>query len=136
MFSLAPEGSNRKRIALASHRAWLLRGAEALFSFFARRIRLPTRLAGFYNLDDKRQPRYCLSRGPAGSDIIIDHGTNFLRNSDRDSEYGGYYWSVGYDGPSDATKEAYGHAFVLLAASSAKAATSFAPSPKLAPPHS
>jgi sulfoquinovose isomerase len=28
---------------------------------------------------------------------------------------------VGYDGPSDPTKQAYGHAFVLLAASSAKA---------------
>ena len=37
-------------------------------------------------------------------------------------EYGGYYWGLGYDGPSDSTKQAYGHAFVLLAASSAKVA--------------
>ena len=29
------------------------------------------------------------------------------------SEYKGYYWGVGYDGPSDPTKQAYGHAFVL-----------------------
>jgi hypothetical protein len=38
MFSPAHELSNRKWIALASHRTWLLREAEKLFSFFERRI--------------------------------------------------------------------------------------------------
>lgn len=35
-------------------------------------------------------------------------------------KHGGYVWSVNNDGPVDATKQGYGHAFVLLAASSAK----------------
>jgi sulfoquinovose isomerase len=56
-----------------------------------------------------------------GADLI-DHGINFLWNGHRDSEYGGYCWDVGYDGPWDPTKQAYGHAFVLLVASSAKVA--------------
>ena len=52
--------------------------------------------------------------GRPGADVIIDHGMNFLWDSCRDPDHGGYYWAVGYDGPSDATKQAYGHAFVLL----------------------
>jgi sulfoquinovose isomerase len=43
-----------------------------------------------------------------------------LWNSYRDSDYGGYYW--GLAGPSVPTKQASGHAFVVLAASSAKVA--------------
>jgi sulfoquinovose isomerase len=145
MFSPAHELSNRKWVALASHRTWLLREAEKLFSFFERRIINP--LGGFYDLDDEGRPtapgygaadkpaRYLFATsriihayaiaylmGRPGADIIIDHGINFLWNGHRDPEYGGYYWGVGYDGPSDPTKQAYGHAFVLLAASSAKVA--------------
>jgi sulfoquinovose isomerase len=40
----------RKWIALASRRGWLLQQAEAPFSFFERRIINP--LSGFYDLDD------------------------------------------------------------------------------------
>ena len=40
----------------------------------------------------------------------------------RDPVNGGYFWGVGYEAPTDTTKQAYGHAFVLLAASSAKVA--------------
>src|SRR6516164_6263135 len=54
MSSLAHAPSNRKWIALASHRAWLLREAEALFSFFERHIINP--LGGFYDLDDQGRP--------------------------------------------------------------------------------
>jgi sulfoquinovose isomerase len=50
MFTLAFRPSNRKWIALPSHRAWLLREAETRFSFFERRIINP--LGGFYDLDD------------------------------------------------------------------------------------
>lgn len=64
----------------------------------------------------------CLSHGSAGRGHHNRSRNEFLWNGHRDSEYGGYYWSVGYDGPSDATKQAYGPAFVLLAASSAKVA--------------
>ena len=145
MINLAPELPNHKWTSLASHRNWLLREAEALFSFFERNIINP--LGGFYDLDDKGRPtapgygaavkpaRYLFATsriihayaiahlmGRPGADVIIDHGMNFLWSSHRDPEYGGYYWGVGYDGPSDSTKQAYGHAFVLLAASSAKVA--------------
>ena len=143
MINLALETPNQKWAALASHRGWLLGQAEALFSFFERNVINP--LGGFYELDEKGRPtapgygpakrpaRYLFATsrivyaytiahlmGRPGADFIIDHGMSFLRNSHRDPEYGGYHWSVGYDGPSDSTKQAYGHAF--LAASSAKVA--------------
>jgi mannose/cellobiose epimerase-like protein (N-acyl-D-glucosamine 2-epimerase family) len=60
--------------------------------------------------------------GRPGTDVIINHGMKFLWNSHRDPDHGGYYWGVGYDAPSDSTKPAYGHAFVLLAASSTEMA--------------
>jgi sulfoquinovose isomerase len=60
--------------------------------------------------------------GRPGADVIVDHGISFLWSGHRDSDYAGYYWGVGYDGPLDPIKQAYGHAFVLLAASSAKVA--------------
>lgn len=44
----------------------------------------------------------------------------YLWNKHRDSEHGGYFWQVNDGGPFDSTKQGYGHAFVLLAASSAK----------------
>jgi sulfoquinovose isomerase len=108
MISPAAELLGRKWIA--SHRGWLLRQAEALFSFFERRIVDP--LGGFYDLDDGGRPtvagygvggkpaRYLFATsrivhayaiaylmGRPGTDIIIDHGMNFLWNSHRDSEY-------------------------------------------------
>jgi hypothetical protein len=60
--------------------------------------------------------------GRPGADVIVDHGISFLWSGHRDSDYAVYYWGVGYDGPLDPIKQAYGHAFVLLAASSAKVA--------------
>jgi sulfoquinovose isomerase len=117
--------------ALASRRAWLLREPEKLFLFFERRIFNP--LGGFYDLDDGGRPaapgygaadkpaRYLFATsriihgyaiaylvGRPGADTIVDHGMNFLWNNHRDSEYGGYHWGVGYDGPSASTKQAYG----------------------------
>ena len=145
MISLAIEPPNSKWTDLSSHRVWLLREAEALFSFFEGQVINP--LGGFHDLDDEGRPtapgygaagkpaRYLFSTtriihafsiahlmGRPGADVIINHGMEFLWNSHRDPEYGGYYWGVGYDAPSDSTKQAYGHAFVLLASSSAKAA--------------
>ena len=58
--------------------------------------------------------------GRPGADRFIDHGMEFLWNGHRDAQHGGYFWGIGEDGPSDPLKQAYGHAFVLLAASSAK----------------
>ncbi len=137
--------SNSKWAKLPSHRAWLLQQANDLFAFFERRIVNP--LGGFYDLDDEGRPvapgygaggaparyLYATTRivhafsiahlmGRPGADAIVDHGMDFLWKGHRDPEFGGYYWGVGYSGPTDSTKQAYGHAFVLLAASSAKIA--------------
>ena len=60
--------------------------------------------------------------GRPGAERFIDHGMEFLWNGHRDPVHGGYVWSVGKHGPGDSRKQAYGHAFVLLAASSAKVA--------------
>jgi mannose/cellobiose epimerase-like protein (N-acyl-D-glucosamine 2-epimerase family) len=58
--------------------------------------------------------------GRPGSGDLVDHGMNFLWNNHRDTTNGGYFWSMNDDGPADSNKQGYGHAFVLLAASSAK----------------
>ena len=134
-----------KWVTLTSHRAWLLQQADELFSFFQKRSLNP--LGGFYELDDEGKPlpagtppgshagrqihvtarmihafaiAYLLGR--PGADLMVDHGMAFLWNGHRDSLNGGYFSGVGYEAPTDDTKQAYGHAFVLLAASSAKGA--------------
>ncbi len=142
-FAVTPP--NRKWTDLHSHRTWLLQRANDLFAFFERQIINP--LGGFHDLDDEGRPAapgfgsggiparylYATSRivhafaiahlmGRPGADLIVDHGMHFLWNGHRDREFGGYYWAVGYNEPTDSTKQAYGHAFVLLAASSAKVA--------------
>ena len=137
--------SGVKWVATPSHRRWLDQQADALFAFYERNIVNP--LGGFHDLDDFGRPaapgygaggtpaRYLFATtrivhafsiahlmGRPGADGIIDHGMDFLWNNHRDPEHGGYYWGVGYQGPVDSLKQAYGHAFVLLAASSAKVA--------------
>ena len=145
MTTFAINPSRSKWVSLPSHRSWLLKQAEELFCFFENRIVNP--LGGFFDLDDEGKPtvpgygrggapaRYLFATtrivhafsiahlmGRPGADAIVDHGMNFLWNGHRDPEHGGYYWAVGYDGPTDSSKQAYGHAFVLLAASSATVA--------------
>ena len=61
-------------------------------------------------------------RDVAGADELVDHGLASLWGTLRDERHGGW-WSAVRDGvPVSRTKEAYGHAFVVLAASSATAA--------------
>ncbi len=134
-----------KWTALTSHRAWLLQQAGDLLSFFEAASINP--LGGFHELDVAGRPMppgmppgrvpswqlhvttrmvHCFALahllGRPGADGIIDHGMSFLWNGHRDAEQGGYFWGVGYEGPTDDTKQAYGHAFVLLAAATAKMA--------------
>ena len=130
-----------KWIALPYHRTWLLDQASRLFDFFEPHSINPA--GGFSVLDDRGGPLagpaarireihstarmvhcFAIARlmGRPGADAFIDHGMDFLWEGHRDAVSGGYFWSVGDDGPSDARKQAYGHAFVLLAASSAKVA--------------
>jgi sulfoquinovose isomerase len=131
-----------KWATLPYHRSWLLDQASRLFDFFEPRSIDPA--GGFFGLDDRGQPIVLSASGGApqrqlhatarmvhcfaigrllgrpGAERFIDHGMEFLWTGHRDPVHGGYVWSVGKDGPGDGRKQAYGHAFVLLAASSAK----------------
>lgn len=60
--------------------------------------------------------------GVPGCAPIVEAGLKALLGRHRDSEFGGYYTAVGRDGQADPVKAAYGHAHVLLAASTALAA--------------
>ncbi len=125
------------------HRTWLIGQASRLFDFFERHSIDPA--GGFFALDDRGLPIardaatgklpmrelhvttrmvHCFSiarlMGRPGAEAFIDHGMAFLWNGHRDAQHGGYFWGIGEHDPSDPKKQAYGHAFVLLAASSAK----------------
>lgn len=119
------------------HRDWLADQASDLFAFYQDRIINPA--GGFFELDEAGRARveipirqihnttrmvHCFAIGTLlgrpGADAIVDHGMEYLWNSHRDAEYGGYVWSLDNNGSKDGSKQAYGHAFVLLAASSAK----------------
>ncbi len=144
---ITPEASKpdaAKWVSLPYHRTWLIDQASGLFDFFGRRSVNPA--GGFFPLDDCGQPIlrtqsgtapareihsttrmvHCFSiarlMGRPGAAAFIDHGMDFLWKGHRDSVNGGYFWGIGEDGPSDSRKQAYGHAFVLLAAASAKVA--------------
>jgi mannose/cellobiose epimerase-like protein (N-acyl-D-glucosamine 2-epimerase family) len=124
----------------AYHRAWLTAEARRVFDFFQAGAVNPR--GGFFELGDDGEPLvdatgsnvralhittrmvYCFTLGhllghPASA-ALVDHGMAYLWSGHRDAEQGGFFWAVGDDGPVDATKQAYGHAHVLLAAASAK----------------
>lgn len=120
------------------HRQYLMRQANNLYDFFEAPSINPK--GGFYELSDEGKPLtpdnavrqihvttrmiHCAVIGSLlgrpGSDEIVDHGMRFLWEKHRDARNGGYGWSVDDNGPVDSIKQAYGHAFVLLAGSSAK----------------
>jgi sulfoquinovose isomerase len=120
------------------HRQYLMRQANNLFDFFEAPSMNPK--GGFFELDDEgnaldadnanRQIHvttrmvHCAVLGSLigrpGSDEIVDHGMRYIWEKHRDTRHGGYVWSVDDDGVTNGSKQAYGHAFVLLAASSAK----------------
>lgn len=60
--------------------------------------------------------------GMPGAAPLVDHGVDALTGPFKDAEHGGWFAAVGPKGPTNTAKEAYGHAFVILAASSAVAA--------------
>ncbi|HTO27132.1 MAG TPA: AGE family epimerase/isomerase [Devosia sp.] len=120
------------------HRQYLMRQANNLFDFFEAPSMNPK--GGFFELDDDGQPLdrdnavrqihvttrmvHCAVLGSLigrpGSDEIVDHGMRYIWEKHRDSRRGGYVWSLDDNGVTNGSKQAYGHAFVLLAASSAK----------------
>ncbi len=137
---LAVEGTTRF-VTRPAHRHWLLGQARTLFDFFQGAAFNPT--GGFFALDTFGKPlppkpgqtgaerqihetarmihAFAAAHllGLPGADRIVDHGMDFLWTRMRDGQAGGYFWGVDDTGPTNATKQAYGHAFVLLAASSA-----------------
>lgn len=120
------------------HRQYLMRQANDLFDFFES----PSINAkgGFFELDDEGVPLdadnatrqihvttrmiHCAVIGSLlgrpGSDEIVDHGMRYVWEKHRDARDGGYVWGLDDHGVVNGSKQAYGHAFVLLAASSAK----------------
>lgn len=124
-------------------RGWLMAQARALWDFHAAAL---DPAGGFRTLDLLGNPLgveprgqgaeralhdvcrmvhcYALAR-PAGHPAaarIVDHGLDWLLGPQHDARHGGFYWSCDDAGPLDAQKQAYGHAFVLLAAASAERA--------------
>jgi mannose/cellobiose epimerase-like protein (N-acyl-D-glucosamine 2-epimerase family) len=61
-------------------------------------------------------------QGRPGCANLVDHGLVSLREGFADSVNDGWYTSINADGPVDRSKQAYSHAFVLLATSSATVA--------------
>ena len=136
-----PAAGTPRFTTLTAHRLWLIDNARALFDFF----QLPSfnPAGGFFSLDENARPLppkpghkganrhvhdttrlvHCFAiahlLGLPGADRIVDHGMAFLWERMRDGEHGGYFWAVDDEKPTDPTKQAYGHAFVMLAASSA-----------------
>ena len=121
------------------HRRWLLAEADSLFGFFE-----PDSIdasGGFHALGvdgramaaETERPLHVTTRmahcfsiahltGRPGASDFVDHAMRALWTRHRDAREGGYFWSFDADGPRERDKLAYGHAFVLLAASSAKCA--------------
>lgn len=123
------------------HRQWLFDQAIETYSFFQ-----PASFnsdGGFFGLDFEGRPIepegnngdvqeihattrmvHCAAiahhLNVAGADRVVDHGMKYLWERHRDHKRGGYYWGVDDAGAAISTKNAYGHAFVLLAAASAK----------------
>ena len=60
--------------------------------------------------------------GRPGAGSLVDHGVSALSGRLHDEQFGGWYAAVGDDGPVQTTKQAYGHAFVVLAAATATVA--------------
>lgn len=120
-----------------THRSWLRSQSETLLSFFDASMQ---GAPGFTLLDHDGTPlqtdvqelhtttrmihSYALGvlRGHAGAEQIVEHGMAYLTRHHQDKVHGGYVWALDGDGVADGTKLAYGHVFVLLAASSAKLA--------------
>lgn len=121
----------------AGHRAFLIADAHRSLDFFDAS---PRAGAGFHTLDGAGRPlpggvqelhnttrlvhSYALAHLAGRPDRagIIDRGMDYLWSHHRDPVHGGYVWSLDGDAVADGTKLAYGHVFVLLAASSAKLA--------------
>lgn len=118
------------------HRRWLAREGDRILDFYQWASADPG--GGFDWLDEVGRPYpsgrrelwinarmthvYALAHidGRAGAAGMVDHGLAYLNGIGRDADCGGWYAALGRNGqPAADGKECYGHAFVLLAASTA-----------------
>jgi sulfoquinovose isomerase len=120
-----------------SHRRWLDREAERLVEFGLASVD-PAGGFGWLKDDGTRDATrntelwitcrmthvYALASllGRPGATALVDHGLESLAGRFHDEEHGGWFAAVSKDGPTSDSKEAYAHAFVILATSSAVAA--------------
>lgn len=134
---LLNQGTDRYRYGTPMHRTWLAENTKHQFDFF--RASMGPK-PGFHVLDYDGAPlnstiqelhtttrlthSFALGKlfGVAGCDDIIDKGMSYIWHHHRDTDYGGYLWALDGNLVHNDRKLAYGHAFVLLAASSAKIA--------------
>jgi len=138
------ETGGARFVTRGAHRDWLMAQAVAMLDLFQNAMVNPN--GGFFGLDNAGHPLpapqaqagvtrhlhetarmvHCFAiahlLGRPGADAVIDHGMDFLWMRHRDAINGGYFWGVDDRGPTDPLKQAYGHAFVLLAGASAKVA--------------
>jgi sulfoquinovose isomerase len=132
-----PSAAGTSWRALPSHRAWLDDEFARLLAF----PRDPVHpQGGFAWLDDHGRPDldqpvhiwitarmthvHALAhlRGLPGATSAVEAGVDALTGRLRDDEHGGWFTEVAADGTPGTDKEAYTHAFVVLAATSATAA--------------
>jgi sulfoquinovose isomerase len=120
-----------------THRAWLDAECARLLTF-ARDARHPRGGFGWLDAEGRPQPdrpvhtwitarmthvhALATLRGVPGAALFVDEGIAALAGLLHDAAHGGWYAAVGADGVPEPRKEAYTHAFVVLAASSAAAA--------------
>ncbi|MGL6236148.1 MAG: AGE family epimerase/isomerase [Segniliparus sp.] len=117
------------------HRKWVADEIERQFRFFDRN--LININGGFEDLDTQGRPIptgyrslqstcrtiYCYSiaqlLGRPGSRKFIDHGVDFLFDRLADKQHGGFFHGINHNEEHHGIKDAYGHAFALLAGAAA-----------------
>ena len=120
-----------------AHHRWLEAETDRLLSFGVE-SRDPLGGFGWLDEDGTRDPNHDVELwitcrmthsfalaamlGRPGASSLADHGLAALAGRLHDDENGGWFAAVGPHGPTKTAKEAYGHAFVILAAASATAA--------------
>lgn len=124
-------------LELPAHQRWLETQTDALLDFGAASAD-PEGGFGWLRDDGSRDPgrgvelwitcrmTHCFAlaamMGRPGAMALVEHGIDALTGRLHDDEHGGWFAAVDSSGPTSSAKEAYGHAFVILASSSAVAA--------------
>lgn len=124
-------------LELPAHSRWLEGEGDDLLAFGAASLREDGGFAWLDSMGERDLSRpaelwitcrmtHCFAlghmMGRPGLGRLVDHGIESLRGVFRDTEHGGWFAAAADGKPVDDTKQAYAHAFVVLAAASATAA--------------